>query len=198
MLSSLRAAKVILLGGALCLDYCNTVEKRESTQPLHFMNDYDDLLAWLLHVGVLSADEAAVWRRKTDLADEIYQNAIQLREALYRIFHAVYRDEPIPGADLDTLNGVLQAACAHRQLRPNGSHFVWEWTARDLLWPIALSASELLTSPLLSRLKQCPGCHWLFLDQSKNRSRNWCSMEYCGNRAKAKRFYQRAKAKTTA
>jgi predicted RNA-binding Zn ribbon-like protein len=35
------------------------------------------------------------------------------------------------------------------------------------------------------------GCSWLFLDTSRNRSRRWCSMEDCGNRAKARRHYER-------
>jgi len=44
-----------------------------------------------------------------------------------------------------------------------------------------------------SRLKACrePSCRWAFYDQSRNRSRAWCSMEICGNRAKARAFRRR-------
>ena len=38
------------------------------------------------------------------------------------------------------------------------------------------------------------GCSWLFLDMSKNRSRRWCDMKVCGNRAKARRFSARYRA----
>jgi predicted RNA-binding Zn ribbon-like protein len=41
------------------------------------------------------------------------------------------------------------------------------------------------------RLKICANCGWLFLDQSRNRSRVWCDMTVCGNRAKASRHYYR-------
>ena len=41
------------------------------------------------------------------------------------------------------------------------------------------------------RLKACRECHWLFYDYSRNHSANWCSMQICGNRAKAKAFRQR-------
>jgi predicted RNA-binding Zn ribbon-like protein len=43
----------------------------------------------------------------------------------------------------------------------------------------------------------CPGegCGWLFFDASKNRSRRWCAMEDCGNRAKARRHYRRSRAR---
>lgn len=58
------------------------------------------------------------------------------------------------------------------------------------LWASALSAVELLTSPDLGRVTRCSGegCAWLFVDASKNRSRRWCDMSVCGNRAKARRY----------
>ena len=43
------------------------------------------------------------------------------------------------------------------------------------------------------RLKVCAdhGCLWAFYDHSKNRSRSWCNMAVCGNRAKARHYRQR-------
>jgi predicted RNA-binding Zn ribbon-like protein len=45
-----------------------------------------------------------------------------------------------------------------------------------------------------SRLKACrePSCRWAYYDHSRNRSRSWCSMDLCGNRAKARAFYNRS------
>ena len=78
------------------------------------------------------------------------------------------------------------------------------WTRTDAadsltapLRPVVRSAAELLTSPeTLLRVRECDGtdCTWLFLDQSRNRSRRWCSMESCGNRAKVRRHYRRRHA----
>jgi predicted RNA-binding Zn ribbon-like protein len=50
------------------------------------------------------------------------------------------------------------------------------------------------------RLKGCRNCHWVFYDESKNRSATWCSMELCGNRLKTKRYRRRhaSTAPTTA
>jgi predicted RNA-binding Zn ribbon-like protein len=61
------------------------------------------------------------------------------------------------------------------------------------LWPILWSAAELLTSDEREQVRECAGsaCTWLFLDRSRNRSRRWCSMQTCGNRAKARRHYGR-------
>jgi predicted RNA-binding Zn ribbon-like protein len=45
------------------------------------------------------------------------------------------------------------------------------------------------------RLKACPwhSCHFAFYDHSRNRSRTWCDMAVCGNRAKA-RTYRRTRS----
>ena len=76
-----------------------------------------------------------------------------------------------------------------------GYAFIWPGTddlARPL-WPLALSAGDLLTSADRERVKECAAdnCSWLFLDMSRNRSRRWCDMAVCGNRAKARRFRAR-------
>ena len=63
-------------------------------------------------------------------------------------------------------------------------------------WPGVVAG---LLPPLLElkrqshRLKRCenPRCGWLYLDRSRNRSRRWCEMATCGNRAKAYRYKQR-------
>jgi predicted RNA-binding Zn ribbon-like protein len=50
-----------------------------------------------------------------------------------------------------------------------------------------------------TRLKACrePTCEWAFYDYTKNRSRTWCTMEVCGNRAKARAYRQRRTAAVT-
>jgi predicted RNA-binding Zn ribbon-like protein len=43
------------------------------------------------------------------------------------------------------------------------------------------------------RMKACRAedCRWAFYDRSRNRSRAWCSMRECGNRAKARSYRAR-------
>jgi predicted RNA-binding Zn ribbon-like protein len=45
----------------------------------------------------------------------------------------------------------------------------------------------------LGRVKLCGGddCRWAFYDSSRNGSRQWCSMEVCGNRQKARTYRSR-------
>lgn len=68
-----------------------------------------------------------------------------------------------------------------------------------MLWPVVASAAELLVSveqlPLLRicGLHESGECGWLFLDETRNHTRRWCSMKDCGNRAKARRHYHRVR-----
>jgi len=93
---------------------------------------------------------------------------------------------------------MLHEALSRLEIRPSEDRFEWAWVldANDLdrmLWPIVRSAAELLTSGDLRKVRQCAreGCDWLFVDASKNHSRRWCSMNMCGSRVKARRYYQR-------
>jgi predicted RNA-binding Zn ribbon-like protein len=104
---------------------------------------------------------------------------------------------PAP-ADLAALNAELVACRSRERLIARREGLRWEWhdAARHLespLWPVARAAAALLTSPELARLRQCGGddCGWLFLDRSRNRSRQWCTMEDCGNLSKVRRFRER-------
>ena len=98
---------------------------------------------------------------------------------------------------------MVREALAHLQLTPLEDGFRWDWSpeidgANLILWPVARAAAELLTSDKATRVRVCEddrGCGYLFIDQTKNHSRRWCSMESCGNRAKARRHYSRLQAR---
>ncbi len=61
----------------------------------------------------------------------------------------------------------------------------------DLDRATAHSVLQLIATSEPERTKICRNCGWLFIDRSKNRSRAWCDMAVCGNRAKAHRHYRR-------
>jgi predicted RNA-binding Zn ribbon-like protein len=58
---------------------------------------------------------------------------------------------------------------------------------------LATAWAELALTGQVQRLKQCAdqGCGEVFWDTSRNHSRRWCSMQVCGNRAKARRHTAR-------
>jgi hypothetical protein len=59
---------------------------------------------------------------------------------------------------------------------------------------LAAAAAKVALERRIDRVKICPAddCRWAFYDTSRNRSRQWCSMEVCGNRAKARTHRQRS------
>jgi predicted RNA-binding Zn ribbon-like protein len=129
----------------------------------------------------------------------VLERARNLRSAMYAIFSALAADRRPPNADLELLNVELASAEAHARLVPDGAGYAWGWQGRALdlpLWGVVRSAAEVLTSDQdRRRVRECGGtdCHWLFLDTSKNRTRQWCSMQSCGNREKARRHYRKVR-----
>ncbi len=189
------------LGGNLALDYTNTIEHRDSPRCLDYLRSYDHVLAWSECSARLDHAEAARLERLAAQhpaqADAAFRGALDLRDALYRIFTAVIAASQPAAADLARLNDAL--ASAQRRIESGGSGFAWAWTPSDdltsILAPVALAAAELLTSDPLQWVRQCPNCGWLFVDTSRNHSRRWCSMDVCGSQVKSRRQYERRKMK---
>ena len=199
-----RPSRFELMGGAVCLDFVNTLDDRFSAEPKELLQHYVDLARFAEDTGILS--DLQVDRLMTrsmqqpDSAKRALASAIQLREAISEIFYALARKNPVPAAAVVILNQHVQEAAQHLALVAGRRHFEWkfEGDSYDLfapLWPIARDAAELLASERLEFVRTCASktCEWLFLDESKNHRRRWCDMTKCGNRAKVKRFYTRKK-----
>jgi predicted RNA-binding Zn ribbon-like protein len=191
----------------ICLDFANTAQWHASENPQEHLNSYRDLVVWGQKEGVLSAADAQKLIEKAAnnriASEKALKRAIEIREAIYRIFSAVAAGHIAEDGDLSILNRNFAETMARSRIIPTKNGFTWDINGNkdELDWmlkPIVRSAAELLTSDELTRVKECAddkGCGWLFLDQSRNRSRRWCDMKDCGNRAKAKRFYERKQKK---
>jgi predicted RNA-binding Zn ribbon-like protein len=201
------AGNLELIGGSLCLDFVNTLSARSGKEQREYLTTYREWVTWSQHAGLLTADQAKRLlrsaARRPDRAAATLERAIGVRETLYRVLAAVANDREPQGGDLAALNQVLHEALSRRELGRSAGGFVWHWVVEPdelerVLWPVVYSAGELLTSVDLGRVQQCArdGCDWLFVDTSKNRSRRWCSMEACGSRVKARRYYRRKRGKS--
>jgi predicted RNA-binding Zn ribbon-like protein len=125
--------------------------------------------------------------------------AWRLRELFYRLFSSVAKGARPIKQDLDSFVASYAEAIARGQFVETGGHYRTRWRVEEspdaLLWPLIHSAGQLLQSEELTRVKECPGCGWLFLDTSKNQNRRWCSMNTCGARDKMRRYHRRKKEK---
>jgi predicted RNA-binding Zn ribbon-like protein len=195
-------------GNWLCLDFTHTLLDRYNAQRRDLMNSYSDLLAWGVYAHFLQEEEARqlfhIAEQHPQVASKTLNNAVSLREAIYRIFYTISDDSTPHQDDMALLNTALAQAMSHACIVPTGDSFSWEWSANSdveklerISWLIVRSAADLLTSDKLHDVRACAAedCRWLFLDISKNHSRRWCDMETCGNQAKARRHYSRKKAR---
>lgn len=204
MAEAIDSRTVSLWGTHLCLDFTNTVEWHAGDNPIDLLKSYRDLVVWAEHARLLQRSDSAALldqaRIDSAAAEAVFTGAVELREALYRIFGSVVKGRDPAPEDMEIFNRSLSRAMCKAQIKSDKGGFSLDLTDdRDSLeWfinPIAWSAAETLRSGELHRLKQCAddSCGWLFWDVSRNRSRRWCSMEDCGNRAKAKRYYRKKK-----
>lgn len=203
------------VGEQLCLDFANTVEPRGVPQPVggsfdvgskhirDHLETYDDLVGWGVYSGILTEAEAEVLlqeaARQPEQARATLARAIALRETIYRVFWTIAHDGVQDEDDLNLLMREQVEAVRHTALLAVEEGFAWVWQPESaplerIIWPITESATSVLTTGDLARVKVCPGapgesvsCSWLFYDTSKSRTRQWCSMDDCGGVAKARR-----------
>lgn len=189
----------------LCLTFANTARWHASAEPDETLHGYSDLLRWAQTIGIVAQEGvqiAQLAQQDPAQAAAVFARALTLRETIYRLFVARLHGEAGDPADLMGFNRELAWALTHARVTLAGGAYSWDWEREQgeldaVLWPIACSAADLLTtSELLERVGQCAddrGCGWLFLDLSKNRSRRWCDINDCGNRAKQRRHYARTR-----
>lgn len=159
---------------------------------------------------------ARTWMIESGLADDALsvsraelRRTLALREALRAILlthnHAAGvkphppEGPPNPPASDATPAEVLTATAARARIRlhftsDGGAELVPEAGGVDgVLGRLLVIAGAAMDDGTWPRLKACrdPGCAWAFYDATRNRSRAWCDMQVCGNRAKARAFRRR-------
>ena len=189
----------------LCIDFVNTRYWR-SSEPVETIHDFSEMVRWCdmnAMLGRAAAERALQWSEKYGRdAAAIFDEAIALRETIYRICFAIADGKTPEARDVAAINAALDRAPQRRRLAHREKTFGWRidrdaLSAAGLLAPVLWSAGDLIVGPEVGRLRHCLNnrCGWLFMDDSKNGSRRWCSMQTCGNRAKAFRHYLRRKQK---
>ena len=163
-----------------------------------FVNSYDHetgqedfsspaaLAAWLVDEGLAE--------RRAKLGPADVERAMELREALREAL-LTNNDEPLPATTVKRLNEALAGVALG--VRVNDDCTIDLEPAGAGLDPAFARIAGIIREATLAgewaRLKVCPAddCRWAFYDRSRNRSRTWCRMEDCGNRAKVKAFRER-------
>lgn len=185
--------------GTIAADFVNTVDGMRGVDPKEHLLGWPELVDWARQAGLIPAGA------HPRAIDGALQQALRFREALHEVVVAAVEEREPPAGALAEVNRWIADALAHRRLRPAGpGRFQMEFD-RDgnplaFLRPVAVDAAELLQHDLAAGLvhvceeRLVGRCGWVFLDQTRNHSRRYCSMKDCGNRAKQRRFQQRRRA----
>lgn len=186
--------------GSLCLDFANTWGDR-SDPAKDRLQDYHALLDWASGAGTVSERQRAELEKlahtEANVAYGVFRTALELRDTVYRMCSEMAAGRRPGEREVAALNAALQTV-PRQQLCCGGACCEWEWPAdrpdlRQVLWSVIQAAADLVTSDDVTRIRECsaPDCNWLFLDRSRGGRRKWCDMSTCGNRAKARRYYER-------
>jgi len=194
-----------LIAGALCLEFANTIHDSGAEDAGEELHAVSDVLQWAKEARLLSSadhDRLAVhYNRNPREAAVALAKGTAIRDLLLSIFAGIANGRSVASQRLSELNSALAQTPGLLRARKVSDRIETEWTSaadglQQVLFAVLTSAADLLASDRLGRVRECAAaeCTWLFVDESRNRSRRWCDMSACGNRMKARRHYQRAKA----
>lgn len=196
-----------LVGGDPALDFLNSRSgPPDGPADVDALTSYAALVEWCVYSGTLSRDEGAALletaRSDPEEAGRVHERALRLRDDLDEVFRALAHRR-VPSRDaLDRVRDEEAESIRCATLVPD-ERPRWSWgddrTLARPLRPVVHAAVHLLTDGPVGRVKQCGGCSFVFVDESKNRSRRWCSMEDCGTAEKMRRYVatRRARAAET-
>jgi predicted RNA-binding Zn ribbon-like protein len=187
----------MFIGDALGLDFLNSIATPADT-PVDWIDDGDGLLNWLEQAQLVPAD--ALKRIRAEALpgelDKVADQARSLRE-WFRSFVRARKGRPLTAkslAELEPLNRLLERDDSFKRIvsGPKGEEplqlqTIRRWrTPEALLSPIGEALAQLVCTEDFSNVKACegPACTLLFADHTRGRTRRWCIMAVCGNRAK--------------
>jgi predicted RNA-binding Zn ribbon-like protein len=195
----------LFVGNHPCLDFINTqMIVREN--PTDLLRGYEDLVAWLVQAKIVNNAQAAVvmtqWNRKDQ--EQLFEQGITFRNTVRDMAEQIVARKSIPESAVASINRLLSRCPGYPQLVYAKGRVTRQFQSQaaqkdGLLAPLAEAASDLLCSGDLSLVKKCgnAACILYFYDTTKNHTRNWCSMQLCGNRIKVAAHYQRKRNNPT-
>jgi predicted RNA-binding Zn ribbon-like protein len=183
-------------GGHPALDLVNTLDERPSPSPIDNLASYRDLTRFVVLAGLVDRRTAARLQQFDSTSPHVANRARKLREHLHDVLAAAHSRHQARQSDLDALSAAIQAAHAARTLvaSPSPGLASRRWSpalAREIpLHACSLAIERLLVDEPRKRIRKCGAadCDVYYLDTSRGRRRQWCSMKGCGNREKQRRW----------
>ncbi len=204
-----RRPPAIFIADSLGLDFLNSVATPVDT-PIDWLDSGDGFLEWLAQAKLVPADalDGLKARAMAGELDKVADQARALRE-WFRGFVRKHAGRPLSSKvfrELGPLNRLLERDEAFSQISRHDAsdgdrlelRMMRRWQSPEsLLLPIGEAMAKFVCEEDFADLKACEGhrCTLLFADRTRRRSRRWCSMAICGNRAKQAAHRKRLKSR---
>jgi predicted RNA-binding Zn ribbon-like protein len=173
---------------ALVQSFVNTHYDLTAERGGEILVDPMALRTWLAARGLIGE------RARLDARD--LTRVVTVREGLRALAFA-NNDQMLNNDAIDAMRRASAGAATEIRIERDGPRFVTAATGIDAAIGalLAITARAMIDGSWL-RFKACPGrgCGWAFYDHSRNQSARWCSMKVCGDREKARAYYQRKTA----
>lgn len=166
------------------LDFIGTLKSRRDDNPTEVLESPEDAALWFHEAGI--ADEAI------DFTAHDLERALELREAVWGVVTSHLDSASLPDDALAIVNARAAEPDPIPRLDHDGRHV--EATPDRLMSAIARDVIDILSGTDL--IKECSrdGCTQIYVDRSRGGRREWCSMDPCGNRVKAREYRARKNA----
>jgi predicted RNA-binding Zn ribbon-like protein len=144
------------------------------------------LRAWLGARGLLE--------HGTRVDGRSLDRVLAVREGLRALAFA-NNDQELHDGAVDAMREASRGATTEIRVELGGARFVIA-SPGDLdaaIGALLAIVARAMIDGSWQRLKACPGrhCGWAFYDRSRNQSARWCAMKVCGDREKARAYYER-------
>lgn len=132
--------------------------------------------------------------------EALIEQLLELRSLLIRVVETLQTPQSVNAQDVEMLNLLLCKTVFHSRIERVDQ--AWHLTTRpvthDWYWIQSAIITDFLTllanyDPLRIKICENPHCRWIFYDETKSRTRRYCSSDKCANLMKVRRF--RAKQK---
>ena len=192
--------KFLFVGNHPCLDLINT-QLIVKGEPKDLLESFDDLSLWLVQARLLTATQAegAKVHLNNEEAASLLGRAKTFRAAFRVVAERLAVGKAVPNSAINTMNLYFAQRPGYPELVRTKEGFKRRFHSLatqqvELLAPLFEATIDLLCSDHLFLIKKCgnPACILYFFDTTKNHTRNWCSMQGCGNRMKVAAHYKRS------
>jgi predicted RNA-binding Zn ribbon-like protein len=182
------------------LDFINTEAVDSGGEPLDLLTSWDDVVAWVAEAGLVVPPTDDARRRVTD-RDRQAHGALEWARRLRTAARRTLDPEANDGIAATTLSDAVADVPVRLAYSPDALSGTLPVATDDPVDAVRLAvAVAVLDATQLdrSRVRRCESdkCVLVFYDTSKNRSRRWCDMAVCGNRAKAAAHYRRSRRRS--